>query len=455
MLPAVRYRVVRKIAHGGMAEVFLAVQLGAQGFQKPVVLKRILPALAADPAFVDMLIDEAHIASTLNHSNLVHVLDLRRSRDGGYFLVLEYVDGWSLEEIRRRAYRNRMPLPLALHVTSALCRGLAYVHSHQRDGMALDIVHRDISPHNVLVSREGEVKLADFGIAKAAGRREQSASGVIKGKVSYMSPEQTRGGEVDARSDLFAVGTLLYVLATGKKPFNGESEADVLMQVRRARYDKPSTLIRDFNPDVERFIARALRADLARRWQSAGQMAERLDAILVKLAQPSGPAALKRWLEAQAASGARGDEVPPPAESTIEIGSADLELEDVAASAPKTKVARRRSPSRGPRRLTPPGTLFERPAPAPAASAPAPAPAAARATPSRSRRTWRARARRFVVKTAIAAVVLAAALGGVAHFARPYLPDEVVDLVAPVETWVRDLPARLGVGVEGDRPPPR
>src|SRR4051812_49193813 len=208
MARGTRYHVVSKIAHGGMAEIFLALQKGEQGFQKPVVLKRILPALAEDPKFVRMLVDEAHIAATLNHSNLVQVLDLGRAGDE-YFLVLEFVDGWSLEQVRRRSVKAKvkLPLPLALHIASALCRGLAYVHTRKRDGRPLGIVHRDVSPQNVLISREGEVKLADFGIAKAIGRREKSVTGVIKGKFAYMSPEQSIGSELDARSDLFSVET--------------------------------------------------------------------------------------------------------------------------------------------------------------------------------------------------------------------------------------------------------
>src|SRR3954451_6063698 len=297
MPKGVRYRVLKKIAQGGMAEIFLAVQVGAEGFQKSVVLKRILPSLAADPTFVRMLVDEAHIASTLNHSNLVQVLDLGKSADQ-YFLVLEFVDGWSLEHVRQRAAKAKLKMPasLALYIGGALCRALAYAHTRKRSGKALGIVHRDVNPQNVLVSREGEVKLADFGIAKAINRTEKSATGVIKGKFASMSPEQSIGAELDARSDLFSVGTLLYVLTTGKKPFQGATDMEVLMQVRKARYEKPSEVVRGFNPDVERFIARALRADRSRRWQSAEQMADRIDALVAKLAQPSGPNALKRWL---------------------------------------------------------------------------------------------------------------------------------------------------------------
>ena len=336
MSRTVRYRLLNKIAHGGMAEIFLAFQVGAEGFEKQVVLKRILPALAADPSFVRMLVDEAHIASTLNHSNLVQVLDLGKSGDE-FFLVLEFVDGWSLEHVRRRAQKARLklPLPLALYVVGALCRALAYVHTRKRDGRPLGIVHRDVNPQNVLLSREGEVKLADFGIAKAIGKREKSATGVIKGKFAYMSPEQSIGADLDARSDLFSVGTLLYILTTGKKPFEGTTDLDLLMQVRKARFEKPSTLVKDFNPDVERFITRALRADRERRWQTAEQMADRIDAILLKLGQAGGPAALKRWLENLSAK----DGVKAPAEiaepttvtGTIQLGTRDLELQDVSS----------------------------------------------------------------------------------------------------------------------------
>src|SRR5262245_52151873 len=336
MARGTRYHVVSKIAHGGMAEIFLALQKGEEGFQKPVVLKRILPSLAADPKFVRMFVDEAHIASTLNHSNLVQVLDLGKSGDQ-YFLVLEFVDGWSLEQIRRRAQQAKLklPVPLALTIVGALCRGLAYVHTRERHGKPLGIVHRDVTPQNVLISQHGEVKLADFGIAKAVGKSEKSATGIIKGKFAYMSPEQSQARPLDARSDLFSVGTVLYLLVTGRKPFDGATDADVIMQVRRARPDKPSTLVRDLNPDVERLINRALRADPGKRWQSAEQMADKIDAILVKLGQPSGPAPLKRWLETLSARDGAKPPVAHPAAVTdpsiaVDLGSLDLELEEVA-----------------------------------------------------------------------------------------------------------------------------
>ena len=195
-----RYRVLRKIADGGMAEIFLATQRGAEGFERPVVLKRILAALVADPQFPNVLIDEAHVAMALNHSNIVQVLDLGHA-GGRYFLVLEFVDGWDLNLIINRVNAVSFVLPpeLALYISAEVCRGLSYAHARTRDGKALGIVHRDVSPHNVLVSEQGEVKLTDFGIAKALGRRERTGAGIIKGKLAFMSPEQASGAVLDAR----------------------------------------------------------------------------------------------------------------------------------------------------------------------------------------------------------------------------------------------------------------
>jgi serine/threonine-protein kinase len=428
MRRAVRYRVVEKIAHGGMAEIFLALQRGAEGFEKPVVLKRILPSLAADPKFVRMLVDEAHIASTLNHSNLVQVLDLGRSADGNYFLVLEFVDGWSLEQVRQRAVKARMkiPLPVALYITGALCRALSYVHTRSQSGRPLDIVHRDVSPQNVLISREGDVKLADFGIAKASHRRERSATGVIKGKFAYMSPEQALGQELDARSDLFSVGTLLYLLTTGKKPFDGATDVDVLMKVRKGRYEKPSEIVKDFNEDVERFIARALRPALSKRWQTAEQMAKRIDVLLVKLGRESGPGVLKRWLDSLAAKdGVKPPEVADASRSgTVELGTDDIELEEVASPPDDepsdrvvTRAAQPRSRARdsAPPEVSLPRTIEEIPPPRPAL---------------RPRR--RRRVRRFLIGSLVAAAVLS----GAGYVARPYLEAWAAE---PIDVLVRSM----------------
>ena len=189
-----RYHISRKIADGGMAEIFLGTQRGVEGFERPVVLKRILASLLADPQFRNQMIDEAHVAMSLNHSNIVQVLDLGHAR-GRYFLVLELVEGWDLNQILNRARAASFPLlpELSLYLVAEVCRALGYAHAKTRDGQPLGIVHRDVSPHNVLVSEQGEVKLTDFGIAKAMGRREHTGHGVIKGKLAFMSPEQASG----------------------------------------------------------------------------------------------------------------------------------------------------------------------------------------------------------------------------------------------------------------------
>jgi serine/threonine-protein kinase len=441
-----RYHVVSKIAHGGMAEIFLALQKGEEGFQKPVVLKRILPALAEDPSFVRMLVDEAHIASTLNHSNLVQVLDLGKSGDQ-YFLVLEFVDGWSLEQVRRRALKAKLklPLPLALGVVGALCRGLAYVHSRTRNGAPLNIVHRDVTPQNVLISQQGEVKLADFGIAKAVGKSEKSATGVIKGKFAYMSPEQSRGWPLDARSDLFSVGSLLYLLVTGRKPFDGATDLDVIMQVRRAKPEKPSTLVRDLNPDVERFINRALRADVAKRWQSAEQMADKIDAILLKLGQPSGPAPLKRWLETLSAKD--GDK-PPAVEAgtvsdpsiAVELGSLDIELQEVAASADEGSRPSTRSLGAPTRREATANNAPTRQAPARAAQLARSERHDVLAGAEVTRPSVVVRFQRWVRRTTIRLAVLVVALGGGLYFAYPHLPRWAAE---PLDGLLQRLPAPL------------
>lgn len=452
MVRGKRYHVVSKIAHGGMAEIFLALRLGEEGFQKTVVLKRILPALAADPSFVRMLVDEAHIASTLNHSNLVQVLDLGKSGDQ-YFLVLEYVDGWSLEQVRRRAQQAKLklPLPLALSIVGALCRGLAYVHSRTRNGKPLGIVHRDVTPQNVLLSREGEVKLADFGIAKAIGKSEKSATGVIKGKFAYMSPEQAMGSPLDGRSDLFSVGTLLYLLATGRKPFDGATDLDVIIQVRRARYEKPSSVVKDLNPEVERFIARALRANLDRRWQSAEQMADKIDALLVKLGHPSGPAPLKRWLESLSAR----DGAKPPAEApaptdpsiAIELGSLDLELQDLELQdlAPSEGEASDDSPTRAEATAHNAPTRADdgRLALFADASSPDPHPTRAVFPGTGHAPTLTARFRRWLLRLTLRGAAVVLLLGAAAYFVRPYLPFWVT---RSLYTWLQSLPAPLGSG---------
>ncbi|MDP1917897.1 MAG: serine/threonine-protein kinase, partial [Myxococcales bacterium] len=189
MADALRYRAIRKIADGGSAEVFLGEQVGAAGFRRDVVLKRIHPRLWVNEQFRQMLLDEAHLAMSLTHPNLVQVLDVGEST-GHSFLVLELVDGWTLGQVARRGYDAGLPIPVELscYIAAEICRGLEYAHLRKRDGKPLEIVHRDICPNNVLVSMHAEVKVTDFGIARASSRSDTTSSGMIRGKPMYMSP---------------------------------------------------------------------------------------------------------------------------------------------------------------------------------------------------------------------------------------------------------------------------
>jgi serine/threonine protein kinase len=292
-----RYTIVGKIADGGMAEIFLAKQHGAEGFEKPVVLKRILTAYSADPQFRNMMLDEAHISMSLQHGNIVQVLDLGVAA-GRYFLALELVDGWDLEKILHRAHAAGIgwPAALSLYVAGEVCRGLAYAHGKTRDGKPLGIVHRDISPNNVLVSGEGEVKLADFGIAKAQRKREQTAAGVIKGKVAYMSPEQAAGGPIDRRSDIFSVGSMLYRMMTGRLAFEAKNDLESLLRVQKAEFTPPDEAMPGLSPAISAIIVRAMRLAPSVRYQTADEMLADVERLLRTQFQSAGQTELKLWL---------------------------------------------------------------------------------------------------------------------------------------------------------------
>jgi serine/threonine-protein kinase len=303
-----RYTILGKLADGGMAEIFLASQHGAEGFEKPIVLKRILTQFSADPQFRNMLLDEAHISMSLQHSNIAQVHDLGVAA-GRYFLALELVDGWDLERILQRAHAAGMvwPAALALYVTACVCRALAYAHAKSRDGKPLGIVHRDVSPNNVLISDQGEVKLTDFGIAKAQRKREQTAAGVIKGKVAYMSPEQAIGGVIDKRSDIFSVGSMLYRLLTDRLPFEAENDMESLLKVQKAEFDPPDKLKPTIGPAVRGIIMRAMRLAPSERYQTADEMLADVERSLRTEFHSAGQTELKLWLEQLA----RRDSVPP------------------------------------------------------------------------------------------------------------------------------------------------
>lgn len=294
-----RYHAVRKIADGGSAEVFLGEQQGAAGFRRPVVLKRIRPALYADEQFREMLLEEAHLAMSLHHPNLVEVLDVGES-NGRYFLVLELVDGWTLGQVARRGRQAGLPLPpeLCVYIAAEICRGLAYAHQRTRGGVPLGVVHRDICPNNVLVSMHADVKVTDFGIARANTRVDTTRTGMVRGKPMYMSPEQARAEALDARSDLFAVGTVLFQLLTGQLPFPGPSDREYLAQICNTDAPSLATLRDDLPKELSRLVKKAMARFRDERFSSAQEMLQALEHVQRTALKPAGRSELEAWLRA-------------------------------------------------------------------------------------------------------------------------------------------------------------
>jgi serine/threonine protein kinase len=241
-IPFGKYYLLERINVGGMAEVFKAKTFGVEGFERLLAVKRILPNIAEDEEFIAMFIDEAKIAVQLQHANIAQIFDLGKVEDS-YFIALEYVPGKDLRSIfdRLRGRGEVMTIQQACHIIMQVCEGLDYAHN-KRDaqGRELHLVHRDISPQNVLIGYDGEVKLIDFGIAKAAGKASKTQAGILKGKFGYMSPEQVRGLPIDRRSDIFSVGIVLYELLTNERLFVGESDFSTLEKVRNVEIMPPS-----------------------------------------------------------------------------------------------------------------------------------------------------------------------------------------------------------------------
>lgn len=268
------YRLLKKVAQGGMAEIFLA-QDKRGGI---CAIKRILPHLAHEESFIRMFIDEARIVSHLDHPNIAGVKDQGKV-DGYYFIAMEFVQGHSLLAVSERAKSMKIPLPRGLlgYVVAELLGGLACAHAaRDNKGRHLGIVHRDVTPQNVLISYEGEVKLIDFGVAKARARLTQTEAGFTKGKLSYMSPEQARGEELDGRSDLFSVGIILHEITTNSRLFNKEGPGGILGAIVNDPIPPPSVRVKDYPKELETVVMKGLEKDLERRWQSAEEMREAL-----------------------------------------------------------------------------------------------------------------------------------------------------------------------------------
>ncbi len=269
-----RYHVIGRIASGGMAEILLAKVLGPGGFERPVVIKRVLPHLVNETEFRDMFLDEARIVAAIQHHNVVQVHELGREDDELY-LVMEYLAGESIRSLcTRAAARNiRLDLGLCAHVIAESCAGLHAAHEFtDPDGKPLHVVHRDVCPNNLFVTYDGTVKVVDFGIAQAADRFTLTEAGQVKGKAAYMSPEQCLRRPVDRRTDVFALGVVLYELTTGHRLFGGALESRLISCLQREEVQPPSRVVPDYPSELERICIRALRFDPEERFASAEEM---------------------------------------------------------------------------------------------------------------------------------------------------------------------------------------
>ncbi len=283
-----RYRVLERLASGGMAEVFVAESAGIEGFKKRVAIKRVLPHLSEKKRFISMFLDEARLSAQLSHSNCVQVFDIGVG-DNAYFIVMEYVDGSDLKAVIDYLKSNgrTFPVEAAVLIAVKICEGLTYAHELKGEGNKdLHIVHRDMSPPNVLITKHGEVKIVDFGLAKASSQLEKSEPGIIKGKFSYLSPEAALGGDVDHRTDIFAVGIILWELLAGKRLFLGDTDFATVKMVQQVNIPSLKAMRSDVNDDLERILHRALAKDLNTRYASARDLGRDLTAFLYRYGRP-------------------------------------------------------------------------------------------------------------------------------------------------------------------------
>lgn len=289
-----KYEVLARLDSGGMAEIFLARSRALAGFEKLVVLKRILPHLAAEEEFVSLFLDEAKTTVALSHGNIVQVFDMGKDADGDYFIAMEWVAGKNLRRFAKRVQEKTgkpLPAPLAAYIASEILKGLDYAHRRtDGTGRPLGIVHRDVSPHNILISYEGEVKLTDFGIAKAAGKVSHTEAGFVRGKANYMSPEQAAAEPLDGRSDLFSVGVLLWELLTGEPLHAGDNPDQVIKQLRNGPDpDAPSRRRPGLPPALDDIVQKALARNAADRFPTADVFLKELGSYLAAAGAILGP----------------------------------------------------------------------------------------------------------------------------------------------------------------------
>lgn len=294
-----KYEVLGLLASGGMAELYLARGRGLDGFEKLVALKRVLPHLARDPEFVDMFLDEARLAGTLDHPNIASVIDIGRAQ-GNYFFAMEYVHGRDLRSVLRESARGEdLTLACGLAILTQAAAGLHYAHERRDpEGRPLGIVHRDVSPSNVLISYDGGVKIIDFGIAKVAAHDRTTAAGVRKGKIGYMSPEQCLGYPMDRRSDVYNLGILLYETTTMRRLFAPDNEFAVMNRISRGDVTPPSQVVEGYPEALERIVLRALARDADNRYPNAAELQNDLELFAQEQGMRVSPAVLGSTMHA-------------------------------------------------------------------------------------------------------------------------------------------------------------
>ncbi len=351
-----KYLLVHQLGRGGMAELFLAKQSGLKGFEKVLAIKKILPHLTQDPEFVSMFVNEGKLAALLTHQHIVQIFDLGHV-EGAYYMAMEYVMGKDVRSLvgKIRERGGRLSIDHALLIVSQVASGLDYAHRKKDlNGRDLNIVHRDVSPQNILVSYEGEVKLVDFGIAKAAGSGQETQTGILKGKLAYMSPEQACGRAIDRRSDVFSLGIVLYELLTGRRLFKGDSDLSTLEQVRTAHVEPPRTLDGDIPEALDAVVLKALAREPEQRYQTASEFQAALERIMTERGQGFSSLNLAHYLATIFAEEMRADaerfqsahqetvRMPPTSPRPV---TAPARRHDTTRPSAPTRLASRSSPA--------------------------------------------------------------------------------------------------------------
>ena len=289
MLPKLgRYETLSKIASGGMATVYLGRVVGEGGFERLVALKLMHPHIANDPDFVGMFLDEARLAAKIRHPNVVGTIDIQKTKDS-LFIVMDYVDGPTLQEIRKHLKRRgeQIPLGVTIRIILDILNGLQEAHDLEDDeGKPLNLVHRDVSPHNILIGTDGIAKLTDFGVAKAEARISSTRGGQLKGKIAYMPPEQIMTADITRRSDLYSVGVCLWEALVGKRLYRAQNDGALVHMILEGKTDPPSKYVDDVPAAVEKVLMKALSRDADDRYADALEFAEALETAATAVAAP-------------------------------------------------------------------------------------------------------------------------------------------------------------------------